>query len=369
VSTTLPSSSGLNPFFGTSAAAPHAGAVAALLKSAVPSASTTKIRNALKSGALDIGAPGTDRDTGAGIISAFNSLEGIGAKASVFLELGAVTITGTGTGGSVNPGSTGTVAVQLINNGGASAGVVRGTLTSPTPGVTITTGTATWPNIGPGAAGTNSPPFAFSVGPAVPCGTRLAFHLSVTFSGRGTSPAVFDFTVQTGHASSTHVVTSYAGAAVSIPDNDVAGVNVPLTVSGVGSLATLAFSLDGTACSTAIGATTVGVDHTWVGDLVFNLTSPSGTTVTLMNRPGGTGNSGNNFCQTKLVDGAASSIQTITSAGAPWTGTFAPASPEAAFAGENATGTWVLNVSDHVATDTGHVRAFSLDATTFSCTP
>src|SRR5262249_54948938 len=34
VSTTLPSNSGLNPFFGTSAAAPHAGAIAALLKSA-----------------------------------------------------------------------------------------------------------------------------------------------------------------------------------------------------------------------------------------------------------------------------------------------------------------------------------------------
>jgi hypothetical protein len=29
----------------------------------------------------------------------------------------------------------------------------------------------------------------------------------------------------------------------------------------------------------------------------------------------------------------------------------------------------VLNVADLVSTDTGHVRAFTLNATTFSCAP
>jgi hypothetical protein len=93
---------------------------------------------------------------------------------------------------------------------------------------------------------------------------------------------------------------------------------VPVTVSGVGTIAGLTLSLDGTTCNTTIGSTTVGVDHTWVGDLVFNLTSPGGTTVTLMSRPGGTGNSANNFCQTVLTDAAASPIRAPSSRPLRW---------------------------------------------------
>jgi subtilisin-like proprotein convertase family protein len=111
----------------------------------------------------------------------------------------------------------------------------------------------------------------------------------------------------------------------------------------------------------------VGIDHSWVGDLIATLTAPSGTTVTLMNRPGGTGNSGNNFCQTVLTDSASTSIQDIAVAGAPWTGSFKPAQPLSAFNGEVGTGTWVLNVSDNAFIDTGSVRDVSLALTGFSC--
>src|SRR6185436_14555632 len=52
VSTTLPPGSGLNPFFGTSAAAPHAGAVAALIKSALPTRTSAQIRSALVGSAI-----------------------------------------------------------------------------------------------------------------------------------------------------------------------------------------------------------------------------------------------------------------------------------------------------------------------------
>jgi Subtilase family len=75
VATTLPPSTGLNPFFGTSAAAPHAGAVAALLKSFSPSLTAAQIRSILTSTALDIEAPGVDRDSGAGIVMAVRALQ------------------------------------------------------------------------------------------------------------------------------------------------------------------------------------------------------------------------------------------------------------------------------------------------------
>ena len=61
---------GFNPFFGTGAAAAHAAGIAALIKSAKPSLSPWQIREAMTSTALDIGAPGVDRDSGYGIVMA-----------------------------------------------------------------------------------------------------------------------------------------------------------------------------------------------------------------------------------------------------------------------------------------------------------
>jgi len=37
--------------------------------------------------------------------------------------------------------------------------------------------------------------------------------------------------------------------------------------------------------------------------------------------------------------------------------------------GDTANGTWTLHVTDNAFLDTGHVRAFSVDLTGFSCTP
>ena len=78
VATTLPPGSGLNPFFGTSAAAPHAGAVAALLKQFKPSLTAAQIRTILTSTALDIEGAGIDRDSGAGIVMALAALQSAG---------------------------------------------------------------------------------------------------------------------------------------------------------------------------------------------------------------------------------------------------------------------------------------------------
>jgi subtilisin family serine protease len=59
---------GFNPFYGTSAAAPHAAGIAALVKSAKLSATVTEIYDALVGSALDIRAVGIDRDSGYGLI-------------------------------------------------------------------------------------------------------------------------------------------------------------------------------------------------------------------------------------------------------------------------------------------------------------
>ena len=61
---------GFLPFFGTSAAAPHAAGVAALVKSANPSLTGAQIREILIDTALDNMAPGADPDGGYGVVSA-----------------------------------------------------------------------------------------------------------------------------------------------------------------------------------------------------------------------------------------------------------------------------------------------------------
>ena len=152
---------------------------------------------------------------------------------------------------------------------------------------------------------------------------------------------------------------SFTGPPVPIPDATPAGVDIPITVSGIGTIADLNFRLDPGAgtCDNSIGNVNASIDHTWAGDLIVRLTSPAATTLTLINRRGG---SGNNFCLLTLDDdGAFPSVSTIGTAGA-YAGNFSPESPLSIFDGENADGVWTLNVSDNAGGDNGNVRGFSL---------
>jgi subtilisin-like proprotein convertase family protein len=359
------------PFFGTSAAAPHAAAIAALLKSAKPRASQNRIRQVLTQTAIDIEAVGRDRDSGWGIVDAFGALLNIGAAPTPLLQLGTLAITDVGGNGDgiLDPGEGGTISAQLTNIGGATALGISATLTTTAPDVTIVTATSSYPSIGSsGQSATNTAPFTFNLAPTAACGQLINFTLTVNYANSPVGPQVLTFSVQTGQPAPDMVIT-YTGPPVAIPDANPAGVSIPITVSGLtGPVSGLRFRFDGSSCSSAIGSTTVGLDHTWVGDLVITLTSPTGTTVTLMNRPGSIGNMGNNFCNTLLDDSATELIQNISFINAPFTGTFKPTSPLSAFNGENGNGVWTLNVSDPAPFDTGNVRAFSLSFKTFLCT-
>jgi subtilisin family serine protease len=72
VSTKTP---GFLPFFGTSAAAPHAAGIAALIFSVRPGWTPAEVLNAIKSSALDSMAAGIDRDSGSGIAMAFPAVQ------------------------------------------------------------------------------------------------------------------------------------------------------------------------------------------------------------------------------------------------------------------------------------------------------
>lgn len=274
---------------------------------------------------------------------------------------------------AIDPGETVTVSLSLGNNGVNATRSLTATLLSGGNVIPVgKTGASASPEavqsygaIAPGG------PFVsrqFSFIAVGACGSIIPVRLSLKDGDEDFGNVTFNFTL--GALGTTTRTFNYNGDAVKIPDGDARGVSVPLTVSGFpGNLADLNFRIDGTDCVTDRGAPGVGVDHSWVGDLVFRLTSPSGTTVTIINRAGGSGNSGKNFCRMALDDDVASatSINNVTASGAPYSGTFKPANPLAAFDGENPNGVWTLTVIDGFAGDTGNVRAFSLILTGFAC--
>ena len=72
VSTDVP---GFASFYGTSAATPHAAAIAALLWSYAPGLTPAQMRAVLTGTALDVNPTGVDRDTGYGIVMAYPALQ------------------------------------------------------------------------------------------------------------------------------------------------------------------------------------------------------------------------------------------------------------------------------------------------------
>jgi hypothetical protein len=131
-----------NPFYSTSAAAPYAGAIAALIKSAVPGITNAQVRTALVNSALDIEAAGVDRDSGAGIIMAFEAMQAAGATPLAVITSAGATIVSescTPTNGALDPNETVTISFCVQNTGALNTTNLVGTLQA-TGGVTNPSG-------------------------------------------------------------------------------------------------------------------------------------------------------------------------------------------------------------------------------------
>jgi hypothetical protein len=68
---------GFNPFFGTSAAAPHCAGVAALVRAANPALTNVQVHNALLNTVLTLGPPGFNQDSGFGIVRAKAAVDSV----------------------------------------------------------------------------------------------------------------------------------------------------------------------------------------------------------------------------------------------------------------------------------------------------
>ncbi|MBP2337736.1 S8 family serine peptidase [Saccharothrix coeruleofusca] len=349
--------SGFNPFFGTSAAAPNAAAIAGLILSGNPGLSTTEVKQALTATAIDIAEAGADNRTGAGVVRADLALAYTGASPQPLAKAQAPSVRNDADGSAyLKPGTTSTITLPVLNSGDGMAASTSVVLTSPTAGVTIAPRSRYYGNIEVGQSVVNT--FKVTVPAAQAIGTSVKLEARVSYAG-ATSPTATSFQLTVGEPSREVKHFAYAGPVVAIPDNDPTGVSVQLPVSGIGRASQLSLSVDGATCTTADGATTVGIDHTFVGDLVGTLTSPSGATATLFQRSGGTGG---NLCQVVFTDTATAAFSSVTSNLAPFTGSWKPATPLSALLAEPADGTWTFKVVDVAASDRGSVRSVTLHA-------
>ena len=97
----------------------------------------------------------------------------------------------------------------------------------------------------------------------------------------------------------------------------------------------------------------LSINHTYDSDVVITLMSPWGTTITLFNRRGGSGDNINTVFDDRATT-------PIANGAAPFTGWFKPEQALAAFANRNARGAWTLKVSDVAAYDTGKLNSWSI---------
>jgi subtilisin family serine protease/subtilisin-like proprotein convertase family protein len=348
------------PFFGTSASAPHAAAIAALVLSGNPGATTGDLREAFTATALDLVPKGVDGRTGSGLIRADRVLAHTGATPQPLVKAGAPTVTPvTGDGDAyLEPGESATVAFPATNAGDGTATGVSVTVTSPDPQVTITPRNQSYGNLAAGA--TRSRTFRLTLPAGYPLGKRVQLAVRVTFVGV-LSPTSAMPTIRTGKPAAP-TTFAYSGPPVAIPDNTPAGATVTIPVSGLGYADSVTFSIDGATCSTDKGATTVGLDHTFVSDLTGTLTAPGGAHARLFARRGSTGH---NLCQVVFDDAAPQPFASVAAANAPFTGRWRPFEQLDPFLDAPVTGTWTFHVTDTLPRDTGSIRAVTLHVTGF----
>ena len=357
--------SGFKSFFGTSAAAPHAAAIAALLKSYNPALTPAQMRAALLAGCLDIEAPGIDQDSGAGLLDAVRVLAAAPAPPAAPRIIGETMtlVTDANSNGQYEPAEVVTASFTLRNTGNAATSHLIATLL-PEAGVT-----EPGPALDYGAlvvgGGAVSRQFTFRAnGPA---GSTNKARLQL--SDGALSLGVVEFTFALAASTTTEITrNSYSSTkAVQIPASGVGSpYPAPLDVSGFsGAVSNVSVMI-------------YGFTHEHPADVQMLLVGPAGQKVVLM------ANAGADVAVSSIFlgfDDWYSSVPFWTALTGSWYGprTYgtavfpSPAGPYSsslsAFNGTSPNGTWQLYVNDVRAPGTGSISGWGLTFESTSVQP
>jgi subtilisin-like proprotein convertase family protein len=236
------------------------------------------------------------------------------------------TITGTGTSAThtvnasvtvTNNNAAPTVSITAPTNNSTVSGTVTVSATAADSDGTVASVRFDLPD-GTSVTDTTAPFSTTWNSATVPDGGGRVIRATATDNLGATAQSSVTVTVANGTGGCiTNQTFTATGLPLAIPDNNATGITSPIAVTGNGSVASLALSLN--------------ITHTFRGDLVVTLISPGGTQFVVSNRAGGS------------ADNIIISGQAVT-----------------AFTGQTAAGTWQLKVQDLASVDTGTLNSWSM---------
>ncbi len=237
-----------------------------------------------------------------------------------------------GANDAADPGETIQLTIPLTSlDTGLTA--VSTVLSAVTPGVILIQNSSDYPDLWPGSTENNAALFSLHIPDSHSCGDLVELRLQITYTDGIQKTEEALLYVETG----TQALSSSQSASpgIAIPDGNSFGITSQITFSGTGETVNRNVNID------------INITHTWIGDLIVTLTSPSSTRVTLHNRTGGdaeniVGNYPQNLTPFESLD---------------------------AFVGEPLDGTWNLTVSDNAGYDTGVLNSWAVSNFSTSCEP
>lgn len=231
--------------------------------------------------------------------------------------------------GVPEPGETVDVSFVVSNTGDLRADNILIKLNSPDASAQMSATEFMINSLEPGASIDLSSRLMIQVNEDLSCGDELSIEFETDYDTLN-SPIVESRVFGTGEADG---ITRSSDTILSIPDDDVAGVQSTLDISD-DFLISENFNVD------------MDIVHTYIGDLTIELTSPSGQVVRLHSQSGG--NSEN------ILGNYPNSLS--------------PAQSLSAFYGTQAQGTWTLFVRDSAGADVGQLVSWGLnDVQSYIC--
>jgi len=238
--------------------------------------------------------------------------------------------------------SAGAPTVTLVSPSNGASGVS----TSPTLNWSQAAGATSYdvqvstnPNFSNLVVNTSTTSNSYNVTPALAGNTTYWWRVRATNNcGTGTYTSSWSFT--TGNeACNVYVATDVP---VDIPSQGTPTVTSTLTISDAGAI-------------TDVNVGNLDITHTWTADVVVSLTSPAGTTITIVDQVCGQ----QDDIDLNLDDEASTPYANIPCP-AIGGGTYQPNEALSAFDGEDLNGNWVLTIFDDTNQDGGTLNSWEL---------